>query len=69
MKTIYDELVEAGVVEISEEELDKATGGFQTPEEMREMQESIRRTMEMIDQALKDGRMPADKPYPDDFCS
>ena len=32
MKTIYDELVEAGVVEMSEEELDKATGGFQTPE-------------------------------------
>lgn len=27
MKTIYDELLEAGAVELSEEELDKAAGG------------------------------------------
>ena len=27
MKAIYDELVEAGAIELSEEELDKAAGG------------------------------------------
>jgi hypothetical protein len=27
MKVIYDELVEAGAIELSEEELDKAAGG------------------------------------------
>ena len=28
MKAIYDELVEAGAIELSEDELDKAAGGF-----------------------------------------
>ena len=28
MKAIYDELVEAGAIELSEEELEKSTGGF-----------------------------------------
>ena len=31
MKAIYDELVEAGAVELSEEELDKAAGGGDNP--------------------------------------
>ena len=28
MKAIYDELVEAGVIELSEDDLDQAAGGF-----------------------------------------
>ncbi len=28
MKVIYDELVEAGAIELNEDELDKAAGGF-----------------------------------------
>ena len=70
MKALINELVEAGDMEISDKDLEKATGGHQKhdypyPGSDEEFQESIRKIKEMLEQGTIHQADPSELLFPD----